>query len=241
MCIYLTIDQGNSAAKVALWVGDTMAHHSSVTELTAEVIDEIVDRYKPAAAIYCSVADKGDSIIAELRSREISVLELTHATTLPISIDYRTPATLGRDRIAAAVGAWGLFPGRDLLVADLGTAITYDVVKADGHYIGGNIAPGVKMRLEALNHFTARLPLVACNGETPLWGDTTDSALRSGAVMGVIGELTYYRSQLSDDAITVLTGGDSELIAEKTDFETFTHKHLVSEGLNRILRYNENI
>jgi len=241
MSLNLTIDQGNSAAKVTLWDGNDISFHSLVHDLTAKAIDAILREYNPAAAIYCSVADKGDRVISELNSRGVKVMELTHNTPRPITVDYLTPATLGRDRVAAAVGAWSLFPGRDLLVADLGTAITYDVVTADGHYAGGNIAPGLRMRLEALNHFTARLPLVDCEGDTPLWGYSTDSALRAGAIGGVTGELTYYRSRLAPSAVTILTGGDSELIAPKLDFETVTRKHLVSEGLNRILRYNEDI
>lgn len=241
MSLNLTIDQGNSAAKVTLWEGDEMRSHALVRDLTDEAVDAIARDFSPAAAIYCTVADKGDGVIRRLESRGVRVMELTASTPLPIAVDYRTPGTLGRDRVAAAVGAWALAPGRDLLIADLGTAVTYDVVTADGRYIGGNIAPGLRMRLEALNRFTARLPLVDCEGDTPLWGYSTDSALRSGAVIGVIGELTYYRRQLPDGAMAILTGGDSELIGPGLGFEAVTRPHLVSEGLNRILRYNENI
>ncbi len=240
MSLNLTIDQGNSTAKVALWEGDVMRSHTLIHDLTEEAIDSIVRDFSPAAAIYCTVADKGDSTMTRLASHGVRVMELTASTPLPITVDYRTPHTLGRDRVAAAVGAWTLAPGRDLLIADLGTAVTYDVVTADGRYVGGNISPGLRMRLEALNRFTARLPLVDCEGDTPLWGYSTDSALRSGAVIGVIGELTYYRHQLPDGAVAILTGGDSELIAPKLGFEALTRPHLVSEGLNRILRYNEN-
>ncbi len=241
MSLNLTIDQGNSAAKVTLWEGDAMRSHTLIRDLSDEAIDSIVRDFSPAAAIYCTVADKGDSVMTRLDRHGVKVMELTASTPLPITVDYRTPDTLGRDRVAAAVGAWALAPGRDLLIADLGTAVTYDVVTADGRYIGGNIAPGLRMRLEALNRFTARLPLVDCEGDTPLWGYSTDSALRSGAVIGVIGELTYYRRRLPAEAMAILTGGDSELIAPKLGFEALTRPHLVGEGLNRILRYNENI
>lgn len=241
MSLNLTIDQGNSAAKVTLWEGDTMRSHTLVHDLTEEAIDSIARDFNPAAAIYCTVADKGDTVMRRLEHLGVRVMELTASTPLPIAVDYRTPDTLGRDRIAAAVGAWGLFPNRSLLVADLGTAVTYDMVTDDGRYIGGNIAPGLRMRLEALNRFTARLPLVDCEGDTPLWGYSTDSALRAGAVNGVIGELTYYRHRLPAEAVTILTGGDSELIAPRLGFDAVTRPHLVGEGLNRILRYNENI
>ncbi|MGN0960124.1 MAG: type III pantothenate kinase, partial [Coriobacteriales bacterium] len=67
------------------------------------------------------------------------------------------------------------------LVVDMGTAITYDVVTADGKFLGGNIAPGIFVRLEALNHFTKALPLVETDGDCPRWGYDTTTALRAGA------------------------------------------------------------
>lgn len=239
MSLNLTIDQGNSAAKVCLWDGSRLLSHSHFHHLDTSIIDSILDCYEPQAAIYCSVACDGDDVTSRLADRGVKVVRLDADTPLPVTIDYHSPSTLGSDRIAAAVGAWSRHPGHDLLVADLGTAITYDVVKADGRYIGGNIAPGVRMRLEALNHFTARLPMAEADRDTPLWGDTTLSALKAGAVNGVVGELTYYRNQLPEGTMTTLTGGDSGLIAERLGFPVETRTHLVSEGLNSILRYNE--
>lgn len=241
MSLNLTIDQGNSAAKVCLWEGDRLLSYSHFHTLDTVIIDSIIDDYAPVAAIYCSVADQGDDVTERMADRGVRVVRLTADTPLPLTIGYRSPGTLGTDRVAAAVGAWAAHPGRDILVADLGTAITYDVVRAGGRYAGGNIAPGVRMRLEALNRFTARLPMVEADDDTPLWGDTTATALKAGAVNGVVGELTYYRSRLPHDTVTMLTGGDSRLIAPRLGFAAETRPHLVSEGLNSILRYNENI
>lgn len=241
MSLNLTIDQGNSAAKVCIWERDRLLSYSHFHALDTDIIDSIIDDYAPAAAIYCSVADQGDDVTARMARRGVRVVKLTADTPLPLAIGYRSPLTLGSDRIAAAVGAWTAHPGCDILVADLGTAITYDVVRADGHYTGGNIAPGLRMRLEALNQFTARLPMVEAGGDTPLWGDTTVTALKAGAVNGVVGELTYYRSRLPENTVTMLTGGDSQLIAPRLCFTAETRPHLVSEGLNSILRYNEDI
>lgn len=98
------------------------------------------------------------------------------------------------------------------------------------------------MRLEALNHFTARLPLVETSGECPLWGTDTETALRSGAISGVVAELRYYRSLLPVDIPrVVLTGGSANLVADRAGFELSVDNELVSKGLISILNYNEDI
>ncbi len=239
MGLSLTIDQGNSSAKVAVWDRDRLVELSTFKAMTDDVITNFAARYSIDKAIFSSVADYQDNLLSRLNAAGIKATELTHDTPLPLVIDYATPLTLGVDRIAAAVGAMSLHPGRELLVVDAGTAVTYDNVSADGHFIGGNIAPGIGLRLKALNAFTARLPLISGRGETVLWGNSTESAMRSGAVNGVIAEITYYHSRLSADAIVVLSGGWGHELAQKLDFETDYHESLVNRGLNEILKYNE--
>lgn len=236
----LTIDQGNSAAKLVVWQGEEIVHESRYDKLSAETVTGIVRRFSIGSAIYCSVADNGDDIVKSLRQSCNCVITLSHDTPLPIGIGYGTPETLGKDRIAAAVGAWSMHRGQTILVVDMGTAVTYDVVTADGQFIGGNIAPGMGMRLDALNRFTARLPQVPVEGDIPLWGTDTMTAMRSGAIHGIAAEISYYRSRLPDGSIVVLTGHGSETIMSLVDFPIETEPHLVTKGLNRILTYNEN-
>ena len=123
----------------------------------------------------------------------------------------------------------------------MGTAVTYDVVTADGHYAGGNIAPGVGMRLRALRSFTARLPEVNGYGETPDFGHDTMTAMRAGAVRGVAGEIKYYLGLLPPATRVVLTGGWSKRVGEMLDFPFTTDPCLVTKGLLSILLYNEKI
>lgn len=236
----LTIDQGNSSAKLAVWQDDSIVHECTVELLDTTNVHELISRFAVDAAIYCSVATDGTEIIDALRTECRQVIVLDKSTALPISIDYRTPETLGKDRIAAAIGAWSKHRGRTMLVVDMGTAITYDVVTADGRYIGGNIAPGLGMRLNALNLFTARLPKIALEGNAPIWGIDTETAMRSGAIHGVAAEISYYRRELPNDSITLLTGYMSETIKRLLDFPIEIDPHLVTKGLNCILTYNEN-
>ena len=136
-------------------------------------------------------------------------------TALPwMSIGYETPAKLGADRLAAAVGAAALKPGCELLVIDAGSCMTIDRVTADGLYLGGNISPGLEMRLKAMHALTARLPLVGIDGATPQWGHNTAEALRSGALTGIRGEADsylrrFFAEQAGGNAYAFLTGGDA--------------------------------
>lgn len=170
-------------------------------------------------------------------------MEFTTAMPVPLTIGYRTPQTLGVDRLAAAVGAASLRPGTELLIADIGTAATYDVVTASGCYAGGNIAPGIKIRLAGLHEHTSRLPLVESRGDTPDFGYDTVTAMRAGAVRGVVAELLYYRSLgVETPRYTFVAGGwgaevMAMLPAGVNDIEY--DKYLVNQGLNRILLYNE--
>lgn len=245
MAVNLTIDQGNSAAKLALWNNEQLVDLMIVDALTPGKLNTFIlnNKMKVNAAIYCSVASRGQEVMQWLKNHTGKVMRLTNQTPVPLQIDYLTPQTLGADRLAACVGAWHLAPDTELLVVDAGTAVTYDHVSADGHFLGGNIAPGMSMRLEALHRFTARLPRVEVprNLEgTSLFGQDTASAMISGAVFGIVGTISYYRSCLPETAKVVLTGGWAPELSQICQFPTIVDQNLVSRGLNRILIYNEN-
>ena len=243
MSLNLTIDQGNSAAKLALWEGEKRVDVAIEPTLTPAAVERFLAPYPQVdTAMYCSVASRGKEIVEALGHRVNKVTRLTNTTPIPIEVDYHTPETLGTDRIAAAVGAWTLFPGCPLLVVDAGTAVTYDAVSADGHFLGGNIAPGMSMRLEALHRFTARLPRVEVPRQIDydtFLGYDTPSAMILGAVYGIVGSISYYRNHLHPDTRVVLTGGWASEISRLTDFDVTVDTDLVSKGLNRIILYNE--
>lgn len=246
MALRLTIDEGNSSTKVALWRDDTIVAVASRKSASLDLVHEVLPQGVVAdSAIICSVrgADtRSDASLLAPYARR--VMTLSASTPGPLSIAYRTPATLGADRIAAATGAMTIARGQTALVVDMGTAITYDVVTADGRFIGGNIAPGIFVRLEALNHFTAALPLIETDGDVPRWGYDTETALRSGAIRGVVGELQYYRHCLAAEFShpkVILTGGSADLITPYITSKIINEPHLVLIGLNAILKYNENL
>lgn len=245
MSQYLTIDQGNTEAKISLWEDTELVDTVIESRLTPASVADFIAGRPLSGAIYCSVVQNNGPVINKLSHLARCVYRLTASTPLPITVDYRTPATLGTDRIAAAVGAWADFKGRDILVIDAGTAVTYDYVDASGTYRGGNIAPGITMELKALNQFTARLPLVPFPENMAAlrdnrFGRDTAEAITLGAVYSVVASIGYYRSHLPKDTVVVLGGGCGHHLASLCDFEVHVDEHLVSKGLNRILLYNEN-
>ena len=240
---YLTIDRGNTALKAVVWEGDNVIWQETVSNVSRTHLTEIKKNYNPVKVALCTVVANDYTLIGYLHQLfgEENVLILSASTPLPIGILYATPETLGSDRIAAAVGAWEYNPGTASLSVDIGTAVTYDFVNSDGEFVGGNIAPGIGLRLKALNRFTGRLPMIDSRGETPLLGVSTETAMRSGVVNGIKAEILFYLSQLPDNTRLIITGGWGADIARMLEpVEATVIPGLVSFGLNRILLYNEN-
>lgn len=243
--VTVTLDQGNSSTKLVVY---DLASRSEIScavlngDAGLDLLRQKLAGCSVAAAIGCSVANDRN-LVRLMQCIDSSLkMELTPQTAVPLRNLYGSPETLGADRLAAAVGAAALLPQSDLLVADIGTACTFDVVTAAGEYLGGNISPGPGMRLRALNHFTARLPLVSGHADfIPGIGGNTVEALRCGAMRGVVAELLYYSNGGSSRRI-VLSGGWAPEIAAllPTGVPCTIRPHLVNEGLNHILHYNLN-
>ena len=190
--------------------------------------------------IWCSVHPLDPSVQEWMTVHGME--QLTASTPIPLSNAYSSPQTLGMDRLAAAVGAWFMQPGHDLLVVDAGTAITYDFISADGVYHGGNIAPGIELRFKSLYEHTGVLPLVRKEGAIPMFGIDTETAIRSGVIKGIRHELDGYLTELTSiypSLLVFLTGGDAESFDIKAKSTTFAVPDLVLRGLARISEYNE--
>ncbi len=242
----LTIDQGNSTAKTVVFRADKPVDVQRFDSLRLEDLEKIVARWQPGAIVYCAVGHVDARLVESLRCfRGVYMMVVTHATPLPFAVNYATPATLGLDRVCAAVGAAALYPGKAALVVDAGTAVTLDVVAADGAFMGGNIAPGLRMRLKALHDFTEALPEVEPEGPLPPFGTDTDSAIRAGVVGGLLAEIKHSAAEakrLYGADLILLTGGDAPMLAKYLNTDTHTvevAETLTAEGLKRIFQYNE--
>jgi type III pantothenate kinase len=144
------------------------------------------------------------------------------------------PAGLGSDRVAADIGARSLCPGHTLLIIDAGTCLTFDVIGSDGKVLGGSISPGVNLRLKAMHEHTAALPLLDANGEHPVLGYDTSTAMRGGAVNGMRWEIEgYIRTILAhySDLHVFVTGGDSMDFSQELAGIITHEPQLVLKGL----------
>ena len=238
----LIIDIGNSTCKMVAFRGDEPVDVIRAENGELSGIEEFVVKHKFTRGIVGSVRDLTANEEAALGNLKFPLLRFTPATPVPITNRYRTPETLGSDRLAAVIGASSLKPGKDLLIIDAGTCITYEVIDARGNYWGGNIAPGMQMRLRALHEFTARLPLVEPDGEVPGMGYDTETAIRSGVLRGMKYEIEgYIKSMRSKfpNLLVFLTGGDNINFDTNIKNIIFSDKYIVPRGLNKILDYNE--
>ena len=207
-------------------------------------LDEFTAKHHFRSGIVAAVRDLTEEEEKSLARQSFKILRFTPDTPIPITNRYRTPDTLGSDRVAAVIGASSLKPGQDLLIIDAGTCITYEVIDAQGNYWGGNIAPGMQMRLRALHEFTARLPLVDAEGAVPGMGYDTETAIRSGVLRGMKYEIEGYIKSMKakyPHLLVFLTGGNR--INFHTDITSiiYADKYIVPRGLNKILDYNESL
>ena len=240
----LCIDQGNSRTKIALFKKDgRIVKNLLYKSFTSADVERLFSLYPIKNSIVSTVANIDAAVVNALNRLSQHFILFDYLTPLPIANCYETSETLGQDRIASAVGAATLCPDKNLLIVDAGSAITYDFVSAEQGYLGGNIAPGIKMRLTVLHQMTKKLPQVEVeqNALTPLFGKNTKEAIAAGVVRGVVFEVKGYMRALSEqgiDFVAFATGGHAPYILNGVKDGMRHEPNLVLIGLNKILEYN---
>ena len=231
----LVIDFGNTTGKAALF--DSNGLFKIFKSISIDSIDTIFNEHTIINTIISTTG-----ISAEIIKKKVhgNCLVLNHKLNLPFTLDYKTPETLGLDRIAGVAGAQLLFPNENCLIIDMGTCITYDAL-INGIHLGGAISPGMNMRFKAMNTFTANLPLVEYEDNISLIGDSTKSAMLSGVVNGIRAEIDETISQYSEnygELKVLICGGDYIFFENKLKASIFAAPELVLKGLNGILQHN---
>lgn len=238
----LVIDIGNSRTKAAIFRHGALLEHFVWEACSKEHISAALANHSAQNVILSVVGPAPDETFKRWLSAQVDVLlELDHRTPLPFRNAYATPHTLGKDRLAAVAGAWARFPGQNCLVIDAGTCITYDVLTAEGVYLGGNISPGIQMRFKAMHAFTASLPLVEAREAEQLIGQSTETAMRHGVMWGALWEMEGMIAAVQNQwprLNVLLTGGDRVYFEKNLKTRIFAHSDLVLEGLNKILEYH---
>jgi len=218
-----------------------MVHFEILDKSRYDSVLTLIKEKRVTTAIASSVAELPEGLFDELQKILNKFIVLDHNTPIPIQNDYDTKETLGKDRLAAVVGANFIYPHENVLVIDAGSAITYDIINDKGIYLGGNIAPGIQMRYKALHTFTRRLPLVAPVNNVPDYGRNTEDAIRVGVQLGIVheidGTISFFKEKYPNLKV-LATGGDVKYFDNKLKNVIFAVSNLVLVGLNRILHYN---
>ncbi len=246
--MFLACDIGNSYIKSGLFEGNKLTDSFSFqnTDRLAEIISE---KEITAAGISSVVPAKTNQILKLLNAGSIPLHIISHSSSFNLKIRYKTPETLGIDRLCSAEGAFflnnGIKEDEILLSIDMGTATTINVIRYPGEFAGGVIAPGVTMMGTALHSYTAQLPEVNFEDYEGMIGDSTKSSIASGLInstLGMIDRITAHLSKTySEKNIKIyLTGGNAEKIAPHLDKEFTYQKNLVLFGIKAVSELNIN-
>lgn len=239
----LVIDIGNSRTKLAVFNNRELCHVETVDLPDKALIDRLVTQYQVSNSIISSVNSEADEL-EKILSEKTNYIRFSAQEQRSVNLTYRTPNTLGLDRLAGIIGAQCLYPKQNCLVIDAGTCITYDAVDSEGIFSGGSISPGLSMRFKAMHTLTGRLPLVSPDENFTGWqGLDTVSAMISGVQNGifseVIGFIESYNSHYPELRI-LLCGGDANFFDTRLKSSIFAHAfktepHLVLIGLNEVI------
>src|SRR5690606_21619360 len=229
----LVIDVGNTFVKFAVFQGDELIFKTSLEEQVFQKEFEIILETYPKieSCIISSVGKLNETALKEIK-KHLKLVVLNSDTRLPFKNLYTTPRTIGMDRLALVSGAVKQFPRANVLIIDAGTCITYDFISSENNYLGGAISPGIRMRYQSLNNLTANLPLLNTKYPEHFIGNTTEQAIHSGIIFGVLSEMdgiiALYKEKYSDLTV-ILTGGDANFLSKQLKSSIFANSNFLLE------------
>jgi type III pantothenate kinase len=238
----LILDFGNTFQKVSIFSDRELVILKKFDGITLVELKKLLSNYSDVSSCILSSVIETPTDILNWLKKNFFFIELSHKTAIPIKNKYSSPNTLGKDRLAAAIGAYSLYKNQNVLSIDMGTAIKFDFITKKGEYLGGSISPGLYLRFKSLHTFTAKLPLVEYNNVHKLIGTDTETSILSGVMNGAIAEINTfieeYKSRYSDLKI-IISGGESIYFERYIKNHIFAVSNLVLLGLNEILIFNE--
>lgn len=236
----IVVDVGNTSAKAAVFEGENLVQSIRFSTTDIQPLKALLAEYKPTQSLLCSVAGDPVSCI-QLLEQYTNYKRLSPELTWPFSSAYLTPQTLGMDRVAGVAGALVFFPNSSSLVIDAGTCVTYDIITHQGVHLGGVITPGLQMRLNAMHHFTQKLPQLTFEHSNEAIGRSTNEAMLSGTYFGMLNEINGFIERYEADygpLEVLICGGDAYLFDKHMKKDIFAAPDLVLFGLNKILEIN---
>lgn len=235
----LCLDFGNTRLKAALFTDDEIKESIVLSGDGVNDLSSVLKDFKPQFSILSSVVHHNPEIEQLLSPTKFH--KLSNESALPFTLPVGKPETMGADRLALAAAAVFLFPHKNNLAIGLGSCITFNFINAAHQFLGGSISPGMEMRFKAMNHFTAKLPLVKGDWNVPLIGYDTATNLQSGVVLGMAKEIEgiidAYEKRYGNFNV-LLTGGDIAYFEPHLKKQIFAHPDLIFNGLYAISKVN---
>ena len=246
----LAVDVGNTQTALGLYDGDTLADHWRLASERSTTADEL--GVVMAGLLDLEAVDGiclSSTVPVLVREWELLASKWAHAALLVVGpgtrtgipIRYDDPREVGPDRIVNAVAAKERY-GAPVIVVDFGTSTNFDVVSPQGEYVGGVLAPGIEISMEALFARAARLVKVDYAAPPSVIGKTTVGGLQSGLVYGFAGQVDgivgRIRGELGIDARAVATGGLADLVAPHTQVIERVDPFLTLDGLRMVWELN---
>lgn len=229
------LDAGNTRIKLAVFENDTLlkVHFFDDSNSLFDFID------RNTKIVLSSVIDV--SFLEELKLKASSIFQIQSNLKLPFGMKYKTPETLGIDRICNVAALIFLKPRGNRLIVDIGTCIKFDFLDEHQNYLGGSISPGLKLRYKALNSFTAKLPLLEPTPMADLIGDSTTTAIQSGVQLGMQAEINGIIKryvQKYQDLTIFITGGDAHYFDFEQKNNIFADENLTLKGIFELYKLN---
>jgi len=248
----LAIDVGNTSAAIGIVSGKQVRGVTHIrgginsVDKVDSTLRELLSKNRVDGVVLCSVVPSDNRRWCKIIKRlcRCEPLVVSHNIELGIDIDYPRPGTIGPDRLANACGAVALF-GAPVIVADFGTALTFDVVDASKTYVGGVICPGLPLMTDYLADRTELLPMISLKGRCDAVGRSTESAMRIGAHIGyrgmvreVVNYLAGGMNSAESEVALCATGGYAKWVLSGSDMPFKILPKLTLYGLGRIFELN---
>ncbi len=235
----LIVDIGNTLIKATFFKSSKIEKKYSFEKSKTKKLYELLDSSNIEKIFISNVGSQIDTLKL---SKYKKVLHFKENLKIPLKLNYRDKNKLGKDRIAAMVGARKLFPAKNLLVIDIGTCITMDVLTNDGIFLGGRISPGIQLRYKSLS-FTQQLPFLNFVYNKDIYGNDTESSIHTGIQRSIISEIRDFNSELLKQLnilYVIITGGDMNFLLSELKNTIFaSEENLVAIGLYEIMNYND--
>jgi type III pantothenate kinase len=238
----LTIDVGNTNVKVAVFkqfnLVDKFVFQKNNFQNNFQIIFKKHPNHTKSVLSSVSMLDEKDSVWLK---NQIEVIEINAYSNFPFKNEYTTPNTLGIDRRVLASGAVLQYPNQNVLIIDAGTCVTYDFITNKKEYLGGAISPGLRLRYQALNDYTAKLPLLGNNLPDNFIGNSTNQSIHSGVVNGLCYEIEGFISEFSvknEQFTIILTGGDAIFLANRLKSTIFADENFLLKSLHQLYTYS---